>query len=523
VELVGQRSATTKVFSNPDGTLTAAISGVSVHYRDASGAWQDIDSSLIPDTQNPGWLRSKANSWTVRFAPLPTGVVVDTPTGRQTIAPAGVAGVTLVPGPGPNQVTYPNVWPNVDLRYTVSAAEVKEDLILKAAPGRSSFDFSTGGLTYQSAGAPAGGLAPVGLASAPSGPAAVSAGAGWLVGPEVNDAGGRPLPGASAASPTLTPTGSGRTAGVRVAVDSTWLAAQPASAFPLVIDPTIAVGSANMTAYKSDGWSGQGYGLKVGNSMSGPPGNPDTYLRSVGYFDYTPYFGDQIQAASVTVSNRIGASIATSFYVFWASAYSFAGAIGSGSAYASGTIPGSGAGPFTIGSQALAQLFSTWTVNRTAGGALGFAGTEGPGLYSDQDFGSFVVNLTYNAYPGIANPTAPSPGNGASIHSLTPSFGASAGDSDGDAVQYYYRVALNSDAETNVVWNSGWTGATSPAIPTGVLAWNTVYYWQSGPGTASTTPGAISCSPSPTGCGASPPPINPHPRRHRPTQRPGRW
>ncbi|MGH8976407.1 MAG: PA14 domain-containing protein, partial [Acidimicrobiia bacterium] len=58
-----------------------------------------------------------------------------------------------------------------------------------------------------------------------------------------------------------------------------------------------------------------------------------------------------------------------------------------------------------------------------------------------------------------------------------------ASDPNGDQVQYWYRVArydgpgVGDDAETNVVYDSGWTTASSLTVPAGVLAWNATYTW----------------------------------------------
>ncbi|WP_432075725.1 DNRLRE domain-containing protein [Streptomyces wuyuanensis] len=43
-----ERTATTKEFRNPDGTRTTRVYTEPVHYRDASGAWQEIDTELRP-------------------------------------------------------------------------------------------------------------------------------------------------------------------------------------------------------------------------------------------------------------------------------------------------------------------------------------------------------------------------------------------------------------------------------------------------------------------------------------------
>ena len=79
--------------------------------------------------------------------------------------------------------------------------------------------------------------------------------------------------------------------------------------------------------------------------------------------------------------------------------------------------------------------------------------------------------------PSIASVvTPPSPANTATPHTLTPTLQASATDSDGDAIEYYFRVCTGSDAESGGCLNSGWIGQSSWPVPAG-LSWNTTYYW----------------------------------------------
>ncbi len=77
-EVIAERAETAKVFTNPDGTRTRRISTQPVHFKDPKGAWADIDNAVVPDESRPAVLRNRANAWTVRFAPLPAGMSVDT-------------------------------------------------------------------------------------------------------------------------------------------------------------------------------------------------------------------------------------------------------------------------------------------------------------------------------------------------------------------------------------------------------------------------------------------------------------
>ncbi|MGI8683605.1 MAG: LamG-like jellyroll fold domain-containing protein [Acidimicrobiales bacterium] len=108
------------------------------------------------------------------------------------------------------------------------------------------------------------------------------------------------------------------------------------------------------------------------------------------------------------------------------------------------------------------------------GGFMGFGAAENAYSTGDDSY----IQITYNTTPSMATPVAPpSPSNGQGIHSLTPTLAASSYDADGDQVSYYFRLATGADAESNVVFDSGWTTGSQVSVPPGVLGWNQTYYW----------------------------------------------
>ena len=451
VENVAARTATTKVFNNPDGSHTAKVSLLPQHFRDPSkgGAWSDVDSTIISDPGRHGWLRTKANSWTARFGPTPSVEFDSASGGIQTMAPVGGAAVAPVVSSDSLSVTYPGVWPNVDLRYVVSPIGVEEDIVVNGPPTRSSFDFATGTTAYSVASD--GGMTPVGAASdaAPLSP------------PVVRGPDGSPV---EEAKPSLSAITVDQGQGVRVSVDSAWTP----SAYPYVIDPTFQVGSANMHSFKSDGYSCS-CSVQVGNSLS----NGNTYWRAVGWFNVGALGGDATQSATVEVDNRVyGTANVYNFSVWWASAYSFAGAAGQGP-YIS-TTTGNG-GYFS--STAFSQLYNSWTEGRSSGGALGFAGQEPNGVYTYKQFNNYYLYDNYYTFPSV--PTLSSPANVSSWHTLNPTLSTSATNADGTALQYYYQIATDSGF-SHVICGSGWNGyGTSWTVPSSCgLAWNQPYYWR---------------------------------------------
>lgn len=387
-----------KVFANPDGTRTRRISTQPVHFKDPKGAWADIDNTLVGDDSRPGVLRNRANAWTVRFAPLPAGMTVETNDATVELSPKGAAQVAPEVEPGGNAVIYRDAWPGVDLRYQVLGGEVKEDVIIRRQPGRASFSFTTKGQGFEADRDSPGGLAPVGGRGVRLAP------------PEVIDRDGKPV---EAARPSLVKAGQGSTSEAHLSVDPRWLKSLPPEAFPISLDPSVQIGIRADRAYKSDGYSCMCW-HRVGNSRD----NGDRYWRTVAYFGYESLYGKRILDASVSEWNRAaGTANGYPFHVFHATAWGFNG-VGQ---YFGSTTAGNDA---RVGSGAMTAAYDSWA-QQGVGAALMLVGHEAGGLYTYKQFNAFALSLTYDNMPTVATPVAPSPPNGASVHSATPTLAAS--------------------------------------------------------------------------------------------------
>lgn len=247
VEKINERSATRSVFLNPDGTRTAFVSSLPKFFKNGAGGFDPIDTRVVADAA-PGVFRSAANDWTARFAPMPAGVTVDTGPGGQSVGQrlVGAApGIRPVVSPDQSKVTYEDVFAGVDAVYEVTPEAVKESLVLKNATVPSSFTTDVEGV-------------------------ALSVNErGWLVGAGakdpsrqvaffpivVLDATGQQVTAAAKAQLLLTGVDRAGSANpvshVTVSVDPVWLKGLPASAFPLVIDPSQGFN----VAYEQDGFA----------------------------------------------------------------------------------------------------------------------------------------------------------------------------------------------------------------------------------------------------------------------------
>lgn len=66
-ELAGLRTQDSRTFAEADGTRRLVASATPMNYRDASGAWQPIDDTLVADSATGFAWRNTADSYTAEF------------------------------------------------------------------------------------------------------------------------------------------------------------------------------------------------------------------------------------------------------------------------------------------------------------------------------------------------------------------------------------------------------------------------------------------------------------------------
>ena len=141
VEVVERRTADSATFVREDGRFETVFYGGPVHYRDDQGAWQPIDTALVPSAE-AGALRNSAGPVQLSLpAALGSGPVRAT---RDGVSVAfTMRGATGTPSPGTPQslpatseaaakasVTYANAVEGVDVSYSAMPEGVKEDVVL---------------------------------------------------------------------------------------------------------------------------------------------------------------------------------------------------------------------------------------------------------------------------------------------------------------------------------------------------------------------------------------------------------
>ncbi|MFF7474607.1 RHS repeat-associated core domain-containing protein [Streptomyces sp. NPDC008092] len=275
-EVVADRTAFTSTWRNSDGSLSVRHYFTPHFYKGAGGTWSKIDTKLAPSSQE-GWWQSGSNSWSVAFGPAgSTGGAVRFTRGGHTFgfAPQGVADPALTPSVSGDSATYKKLWPQADLAEQVNAVGVKEDLVLKGPDAPSSFSFQlsgatavpnrAGGVDLRAGGTRLGTLPAPTVSIAKPGPKAAAKAK-------------KPLDRTAESRARMTVAGDV----VTVSVSPEWLAQLPASAFPVVIDPTYAALSPaagwTVSSVSDSGQTLPGV-LQLGQDAGGSNWRPEVYI-----------------------------------------------------------------------------------------------------------------------------------------------------------------------------------------------------------------------------------------------------
>ncbi len=141
VEVLSLRTATSKHYRLPDGTMQAVISEAPVHFEAGDGSWADIDATLIPEFI-PGRYATRSTAY-------------DLSVGREAVqqAPAQIGrdgwrvGIDLVSATEGEAFVlgrtacFPGVLDGVDLVYEAQGDGLKETLVLDSSDAESLFTF----------------------------------------------------------------------------------------------------------------------------------------------------------------------------------------------------------------------------------------------------------------------------------------------------------------------------------------------------------------------------------------------
>ncbi|MGK5441503.1 DNRLRE domain-containing protein [Micromonospora sp. URMC 105] len=235
-ELTGKRTANSRTYQLSDGRTQSEISATPLHYRDAKGKLQPIDTTVRPITEKGYVQGNRTNAFTSLFGDSSDELARFEQDGRSIELGLAGAAKSVTPKVSGSTVTYPGLAGGADIVYDVTSTALKEKIVLHRAPaGPASYTFTldTAGLTAQQradgsiAFVPRAGGEPAFVMPAP-----------FMY--DAKDDKASPVGKVWSDKVTQTVTQSGGRSTVTVTADAGWLA-DPARVYPVVVDPTIKV------------------------------------------------------------------------------------------------------------------------------------------------------------------------------------------------------------------------------------------------------------------------------------------
>jgi hypothetical protein len=279
VESLEDRTETSTTWVNSDGTLKTDMFGAPIRYKDASGAWRDVDVSL--EVRPDGTVAPKAHPEALKFAPA--GGTADT---VQKLASLDGGEVVLgwkghLPTPVIDgfTATYPEVEPGVDLVLTATRTGFEQYFVIKERPQpgeEPTFHLPVVADDVTVEETAQGGLALVDE----TGQKVAAAPAPMMWGDDIDPKSGEP---SDQAVVDLTVAHTATGAEVVLQPEPAFLA-DPSVSYPLVVDPAVTVYTSADTLIQNDYASNQNGGteLKAGSYNGGT-----TKARSLIKFDVT--------------------------------------------------------------------------------------------------------------------------------------------------------------------------------------------------------------------------------------------
>jgi RHS repeat-associated protein len=229
-ERVSERTESTTVFDNPDGTQTLRVYQGDAFVEDENGALVPVDATLERDG-NGRWMPEAAAD--VSFAPAANDsdiIRFNAGEGAISYGMTGAAPVTAT-AEG-HQVTYPEILPATDLRFTVAGWGAKADIILDDASAAVTWTFP---LTLDAVSVEVDKASGAVLFRNDEGEAVAAVPAGFAEDSDVDPASGE---GDRTYDLEYSIVQAAEGPALRVALDEDWFT-DPDRVFPVTVDPTL--------------------------------------------------------------------------------------------------------------------------------------------------------------------------------------------------------------------------------------------------------------------------------------------
>jgi len=142
MELSNKRTKYSTRYVNPDGSFTEEIYLEPQFYLDSDKKWKKIDNNLKQSKSKVNHTENTANDFKTYFAnQMGTEPTVQMEKNRKSISFAPVQSNKVTGTVKGNEITYPEIYPNVTLRYQMKGEGVKEDIILQQPTDKNTFSF----------------------------------------------------------------------------------------------------------------------------------------------------------------------------------------------------------------------------------------------------------------------------------------------------------------------------------------------------------------------------------------------
>lgn len=469
-EDTSKRTAFSSTYVNEDGTRTLKQSAVQRNFRQ-DGIWKQINNKLTPHTNSvakpKGLLdfitgteptEPKAESFSgqagaikATMRPFSEGIAIEFGDHSFVMKPQGAANVVPIQKDD-RTVTYPDAWPGVDAEYQLRGEIVKEVLIIKDKNVPTEFNFTVDGAVLVPHPTRAGELAIEGVD-----PAEFSFSSLTL---DVNKRG---IISESKVSQQPTATG------LKVNLDKSWLAEQPADAFPMRIDPSFYRYNDTGNVYKSDGYSCNQSNCHFNTGAINDGGWK--YWRSYFYFDYTILAGGKrVMDADLAMPmvSGIGGDTGGRNIFFGRAHCSGFHCVGTQPIVQTGYVSTVANIDFTniLQQRVEANDFDEW---------FGIWGEEGT-THTYKPFDDMHINVTYDNLTPQTPPIEPVDKQVVVGTQPTLRVGKVT-DVDGGDIKYRFRLSTNPDGGGAIV-TSDWIDGTTWTVPDGILQDGTTYYWR---------------------------------------------
>lgn len=463
-EIESERTPFTSTFKNKDGSKTLKYYMHQRNYQDGK-SWKRIDNTLqaIEEepsqqglfdtllnkqsvTEPPEIFKGKAGKVRAEMKPLHQGLRIEVEGKVLVMKPVGARNV-LPERKDERTVVYKDAWPHVDIEYELRGESVKEIIIVKNKAAQTTFDFSISGGRVITHPTRVGELAIEGISS------------DFSFSSLTLDVNGQGV--ISEQRITQAPTAKG----IRVEMDKSWMKTQPASAFPMKIDPTYGHIMTSWWMFKSDGFACNA------SNCYGNTGTLDNngwkHWRTYTQFPYSGLAGKNILYANMHGYFKHGVNGDVNgrwINMGHANCISF-------------HCTGKWVGNAHVGTDFdinFTDELKLAVAHGNYGAVWSIWGEEGP-------YKSYKPYVEMEAYVVYDNPT-PVPGfvepaNGQVVVHTQPTLRVNPV-SDPDGATKYAFVVSTSEGGGGAVINSGWINETQWTVPEGILQDGTTYYWR---------------------------------------------